>query len=251
MRLLVVDDNQAYAEMLRAILARSGYEVGVASSGAEGLDMVRRLRPALILLDLYMTDGDGDAVCRRLKAEPETAGIPVVMMSGGGRKDEEARCVAAGCDQFLTKPIRQAELLLAVASHLQAGMKSLRVDLRLPVVLESAGRRSTASSVNISLGGIFLEASHLLQPGTEMLLELVLPAPGGPQPLVVRGKVAWLNRPEAKIKRDLPAGMGIQFTKMTPEAQSALGLFLAAVAGGRPPSDFGAAAAAPSPPTTA
>lgn len=234
MRLLVVDDNQAYAEMLRALLVRGGYEVAVARSGAEALDMVRRARPALILLDLYMPDGDGDAVCRQIRADPETAGIAVLMMSGGGRKDEEARCVAAGCDQFLTKPIRQGELLLAVANHLHSGMKNIRVDLRVPVVLESGGQRWTASSVNISLGGMFLEMSRLFQPGTEMLLEFTLPSQAGPAALLIRGKVAWLNRPEAKIKRDLPGGMGVQFTKMAPEVQSALGLFLAAAAGHQP-----------------
>lgn len=227
MQILVVDDNRAYGEMLRAILARSGYDVRVAASGAAALDAVRRGRPSLVIMDLYMAGGDGDEVCRHLKADPETGSVPVVMMSAGGRKDEAERSVEAGCDEFLVKPIRQAELLLAVSRHLHGGIKNVRVNVRVPVALESGGTRSSATSVNVSLGGIFIEMSRLFQPGTEMLLEFALPGTT-PVPMLVRGKVAWLNRPEAKIKRDLPVGMGVEFTKMAPEAQNALGLFLAA-----------------------
>lgn len=230
MQILVVDDNQAYAEILRAMLTRSGYDVRLAGSGAAALDAVRRVRPALVVMDLYMPEGDGDEVCRALKADPETGTLPVIMMSAGGRKDEAERCVEAGCDEFLVKPIRQAELLLAVSRHLYGGMRNVRVDVRVPVSLESGGTRWDATSVNVSLGGIFIETPRLFQPGTEMLLEFTLPG-SPPVPMLVRGKVAWLNRPDAKIKRDLPVGMGVEFTKMAPETQNALGLFLGAAAG--------------------
>jgi CheY-like chemotaxis protein/Tfp pilus assembly protein PilZ len=227
MQVLVVDDNQSYAGMLRSLLTRSGYEVGTAGSVTEANDAIRRSRPGLVLIDLYMNEGDGDALCRRLKDDPETAGVPVIMMSAGGRKDEAVRCVEAGCDEFLVKPIRQAELLLSVSRHLHGGIKNVRIDVRVPVSLESGGTRWSATSVNLSLGGMFLEMPRLFQPGTEMLVDFTLPAPQ-PLAMLVRAKVAWLNRPEAKIKRDLPVGMGIEFTKMAPEAQSALGLYLAA-----------------------
>lgn len=237
MRILVVDDNQAYSEMLRAILARSGYDVQVAASGGAALEAVQRSRPALVLMDLYMSGGDGDETCRRLKADPETGTLPIIMMSAGGRKDEAERCVEAGCDEFLVKPIRQAELLVAVSRHLHGGIKNVRVNVRMPVALETGGTRLTATAANISLGGIFLETPRLFQPGTEMLLDFQLP--GTPAvPMLVRGKVAWTNRPEAKIKRDLPVGMGVEFTKMAPEHQNLLGLFLAAA------SSEGAAASA-------
>ncbi|HEX7127624.1 MAG TPA: response regulator, partial [Thermodesulfobacteriota bacterium] len=230
MQILVVDDNQAYAEILRAMLARSGYDVRLAASGAAALDAVRRTRPALVIMDLYMAEGDGDEACRALKADPETGTLPVIMMSAGGRKDEAERCVEAGCDEFLVKPIRQTELLLAVSRHLHGGIRNVRVDVRVPVSLESGGTRWAATSVNVSLGGIFIEMPRLFQPGTEMLLEFALPG-SPPVPMLVRGKVAWLNRPDAKIKRDLPVGMGVEFTKMAPEAQNALGLFLGAASG--------------------
>jgi uncharacterized protein (TIGR02266 family) len=227
MRILVVDDNQTYREILRGLLGQSGYEVETAASAAEAVDMVRRTRPALAIVDLYMPGGDGDALCRQIKADPDSRAIPVLMMSGGGRKDESRRCAEAGGDEFLVKPVRQAELLLAISRHLHARLRSLRVPVRVPVSIETAGVQAAATGIDLSLGGMFLETSQLLAPGTEVLLDFTVPAPAE-TPVVVRGEVAWLNEPRHRIKRDLPIGMGIQFTKMTPEAQGALGRFLAA-----------------------
>jgi CheY-like chemotaxis protein/Tfp pilus assembly protein PilZ len=228
MQVLVVDDNQTYREILRGLLAPGGYEVQTAASAAEALDAIRRTRPGLLLLDLYMPDGDGDALCRQLRADPRTGSLPILMMSGGGRKDEAERCGAAGCNEFLVKPIRQAELLQAICRHLYGRMRNVRISIRLPLTLESGGARSAASSVDLSLGGMFVETNHLLHPGTEMLVEFTLPRPAPAEPLLIRGEVAWLNQPTGKIKKDLPVGIGIQFTKMTPEAQTALALFLTA-----------------------
>lgn len=223
MRILVVDDNQTYREMLRGLLAPGGYDVDVAASAAEALDMVRRVRPALVLADLYMPGGDGDELCRRIKADPASRATPVLMMSGGGRKDESARCLAAGCDDFLVKPVRQAELLLTASRHMHARLRSLRPRVRVPVLLESAGERYAGLTVDLSLGGLFLETDAALAPGTEVLLEFSLPEAGL---LLVRAEVAWVNQPAAKIKKDLPVGLGMQFTKLTPEAQMALGRFI-------------------------
>lgn len=225
MRILVVDDNQTYREMLRGLLAQSGYEVEVAGSADEALDVVRRLRPGLVLTDLYMPGGDGDDLCRCLKSDPISRGTPVLLMSGGGRKDEAARCRAAGCDGFLVKPVRQAELLLAASRYMHARLRNLRPRVCVPVTLESAGARSTGQTVDVSLGGLFLETAHLLPPGTEALLEFTLPDVGL---VLVRSEVAWVNEPRARFKRDLPIGMGMQFTKVTPEAQLALGRFIEA-----------------------
>jgi uncharacterized protein (TIGR02266 family) len=229
MRILVVDDNQTYREILRGLLSQSGYEVETAGSAAEAVDTVRRRRPALALVDLYMPGGDGDALCRQLKADPGSRAMPVLMMSGGGRKDESQRCAEAGGDEFLVKPVRQAELLLAVSRHLHARLRNLRVAVRTPVVVETGGVQSTVQAVDLSLGGMFVETTQLLHPGTEVLLDFTVPPPAA-TPVLIRGEVAWLNDARAKIKRDLPVGMGLQFTKMTPEAQSALGRFLAAAA---------------------
>ncbi|HWP35239.1 MAG TPA: response regulator [Thermodesulfobacteriota bacterium] len=243
MHVLVADDNQTYAGLLQESLGRAGYRVGIVRSAAEAVETVRRVRPGLLLLDLYMPDGDGDVACRQLKADRETSATPIVMMSAGGRKDEAQRCLAAGCDEFLVKPIRHSELLLAVSRHLHGRYKNVRVPVRIPVTLESAGSRWPAASANLSMGGMFIEMSRLFQPGTEMVLEFPLPGPPAPRQLLVRGKVAWVNRPEAKIKRDLPGGVGVEFTKLSAEHLSALGMFVASWAEGT-----GAGAAPAEPP---
>src|SRR5919106_4521796 len=226
MGILVVDDNRTYREMLQALLTHNGYDVTVAGSAAKALDMVRRTRPSLLILDLYMPGGDGDALCRELKSDSESRATPIVMMSGGGRKDEARRCAQAGCDEFLVKPVRQAELLLAVARHLYERLRNLRVGLRVPVVIETGGVQATMPSVNLSLGGMFLETAHVLAPGTDVLAEFGLPGSEGAPPVLVRAEVAWLNESPGKLKKELPVGMGLQFTKVTPEVEGALGRYI-------------------------
>lgn len=226
MAILVVDDNRTYREMLRGLLAQSGYAVAVAASAPEALEMVRRGPPSLVILDLYMPGGDGDALCRQLKADAVSRKTPVIMISGGGRKDEARRCAEAGCDEFLVKPLRQAELLLAVSRHLHDRLRNLRVGVRVPVALESGGVQATVASVDLSLGGMFVETAHLLPPGTELLAEFSLPGAEEVVPVLVRAEVAWLNETRGKLKKDMPVGMGLQFTKVTPEAQTALGRYI-------------------------
>lgn len=228
MAILVVDDNRTYREMLRGLLAQSGYEVAAAASASEGLDMARRARPSLVILDLYMPEGDGDALCRELKADPELRATPVIMMSGGGRRDEARRCTEAGSDEFLVKPIRHAELLLAVSRHLHDRLCNHRIGARMPVTIETGGVQTTVGSVDLSLGGMFVETAHLFPPGTELLAEFVLPGAEGAPPVLVRAEVAWVNEAGGKLKRDMPVGMGLQFTKVTPEARSALGRYIEA-----------------------
>ena len=173
-----------------------------------------------------MPGGDGDALCRELRSDSESRATPIVMMSGGGRKDEARRCAQAGCDEFLVKPVRQAELLLAVARHLYERLRNLRVGLRVPVVIETGGVQATMPSVNLSLGGMFLETAHVLAPGTDVLAEFGLPGAEGAPPLLVRAEVAWLNESPGKLKKELPVGMGLQFTKVTPEVEGALGRYI-------------------------
>lgn len=223
MRILVVDDNRTYREMLRGLLAPGGYDVDMAGSAAEALDMLRGARPALVLADLYMPGGDGDDLCRRIKTDPASRGTPVLMMSAGGRRDESARCLAAGCDDFLVKPVRQAELLLAASRHMHSRLRNVRCRVRVPALLESAGRRHGGHTADLSLGGLFLETDAPLSPGTEVLLEFALPDAGL---VLVRAEVAWANQPAGRIKKELPVGLGMQFTKLTPEAQMALGGFI-------------------------
>ncbi len=118
-RILVVDDTPQNVKLLADLLTVKGYTVLTASSGAEALAVVARERPDLVLLDVVMPEMSGYEVCRRLRASPETALTPIVMVTALDPAGERVKGLEAGADDFLTKPIHQAELLVRVRSLLR------------------------------------------------------------------------------------------------------------------------------------
>jgi len=109
-RVLVVDDIAANLRLLEAKLVNEYYEVNVAPSGEEALALVREWMPDVVLLDVMMPGLDGYEVCRRLKAQPSTAHIPVVMVTALTEQAERVRGLEAGADDFLSKPVDDATL---------------------------------------------------------------------------------------------------------------------------------------------
>jgi DNA-binding response OmpR family regulator/GGDEF domain-containing protein len=118
-KVLVVDDTPMNVTVLAAMLSKNGYQVVTAASGSEGLAKVESEKPDLVLLDVMMPDLDGYSVCRAIRANPETAILPVVMVTALDPAKERVKGLEAGADDFLTKPIHQIELFTRVRSLLR------------------------------------------------------------------------------------------------------------------------------------
>jgi CheY-like chemotaxis protein len=116
--ILVVDDDDDIRSLLRAMLERGAHRVLEAVDGEEALGLIARALPDLILLDVNMPYLDGPAVCRRIKADAATWGVPVLMLTAAAQAEDRRRCLDAGADGYLTKPFSPLALLDLLDAHL-------------------------------------------------------------------------------------------------------------------------------------
>ncbi len=115
---LIVDDLPENIEILGTVLRKNKYKVAVAMNGEEALAISRKIIPGLILLDISMPGMDGLAVCRALKENPLTAGIPVIFVTAKAEGEDVVKGFAAGAVDYITKPFRSPELLMRVKTHI-------------------------------------------------------------------------------------------------------------------------------------
>lgn len=118
-KVLIADDNHQNCELLDAYLADEGYEIAMAHDGQQTLDKVASWHPDLILLDIMMPKLSGYEVCQRLKKDEPTGKIPILMVTALNETGDIEKAVAAGCDDFLTKPVNHLELKTRVRSLLR------------------------------------------------------------------------------------------------------------------------------------
>ncbi len=168
---LVVDDISSHRELLRDFLEPSGFSVIEAEDGDEALVGLEALRPDVVLLDMIMPRMDGVEVCRRIKANPHTAPVPVIMVTSLGERKDRIKGIEAGATGFLTKPIDRQEVILKIRNAVSSKrlydrahatcdrlleLQRLRDDLTHMIVHDL---RSPLSGVMVSL--------HLLEMGLD------------------------------------------------------------------------------------
>ena len=117
-KILYVEDNDDNVYMLSRRLKRKGFEVIVAGDGEQGMAMARTEAPALILMDLSLPVLNGWEATQRLKASPDTAGIPIIALSAHAMASDREKALAVGCDDFDTKPVVLERLLSKILAFL-------------------------------------------------------------------------------------------------------------------------------------
>ena len=117
-KILIVEDNEMNRDMLSRRLLKRGYEVAIAVDGEQGLVMARAESPALILMDMSLPGLDGWEVSRRLKADVQTKDIGIIAITAHAMAGDREKALAAGCDDFDTKPIELTRLLAKIEALL-------------------------------------------------------------------------------------------------------------------------------------
>jgi CheY-like chemotaxis protein len=110
-KILLVEDNEMNRDMLSRRLIRQGYEVLLAYNGVRGIQMAESERPDLVLMDMSLPELDGWEATQRLKADPATCAIPIIALTAHAMAADKEKALAAGCDDYDTKPIELSRLL--------------------------------------------------------------------------------------------------------------------------------------------
>lgn len=120
-KILIAEDEPNIVISLEFLLTGAGYEVAVARNGAEAIDLTKKLRPDLVVLDVMLPSVNGFEVCRQLRRNPATRDIRILMLTARGRESEMEKGMTAGANAYMTKPFATKDLVETVAGLLGAG----------------------------------------------------------------------------------------------------------------------------------
>ena len=148
-RVLVVDDDLALAEMLGIVLRGEGFEPIFCSDGSEALEVFRKSRPDIVLLDLMLPGKDGVDVCRLIRAE---SGTPIVMLTAKSDTVDVVVGLEAGADDYIVKPFKPKELVARVRARMRRSEDSAPAELHIAdLIIDVAGHSVRRGELNLSL----------------------------------------------------------------------------------------------------
>ena len=179
----IVEDETALVTLLRYNLEREGYRVAAAYDGDEAMVMAQEERPDLVLLDWMLPLTSGLEVCRRLRRQPETRDIPILMLTARGEEADRIRGLDSGADDYVTKPFSPAELIARIRAVLRRSQPQIASETLsfADLTMDLAGHRVRRNGRDLHLGPTeFRLLRHLLQhPGRVFSREQLLDAVWG------------------------------------------------------------------------
>lgn len=120
-KVVLIEDEPDIAEVIEYNLSREGYKVFLAYNGLEGLETVKRERPDVVLLDLMLPELDGIEICRRIRENPMTRSLPIIMVTAKGEESDVVLGLELGADDYVTKPFSPRELVARIKAVLRRG----------------------------------------------------------------------------------------------------------------------------------
>ena len=181
-KILVVDDEPDAVDLIEFNLKAAGYDVVTAADGAEALKKAKSILPALVLLDIMLPEVDGLEVCKILRRDPATAGIPIIMLTAKAAEIDRILGLELGADDYITKPFSPRELILRVKKMLQRGQSvqqkadqmrfgELLIDIPRHLVA-MAGKRIELTATEFKLLTVLAERRGRVQSREQLLQDV-------------------------------------------------------------------------------
>jgi CheY-like chemotaxis protein len=208
------------------MLKRRDVEVQTATSGLEALDKAREMKPDLIFLDLYMPDLNGDEVCRKLKADPRTDSVPVVILTSEDAEESRSACYSAGCDDYITKPISSDVLQATLEKHFKERLRRhVRASVSIPCVIHSDKERKDGTMLSLSPYGAFVRISPLPLPGQTHTINFLIP--GIDEEILLDASPVW----NQSISEDNMEGSGFEFQNVAEDQFERISRYVTSIVG--------------------
>lgn len=221
-KILLVDDVKVFLEVQKEFLRPSPVKVLMAKNGAAALEVVRKEKPDLVVMNVEMPVMDGITCCRLIKGDAQLRSIPVILISSDGSQEVADASHRAGCEMFLKKPVFGREFLNMAHAFVPAvERRRPRVPCRVPVTVQVDGRTFEGITWEIGMNGLYVVAEGDVAQGSDVVTSFRLPT-NTYAVTVARGRVAWTNPPDALSPTALPAGFGVEFREITGEGVSHL-----------------------------
>ena len=163
-RILIVEDEPALVELLTYNLEKPGFRPSVARDGEEALLAVREQRPDLIVLDWMLPYVSGIEICRRLRRDPQTRALPIIILTARGEESDRVRGLEAGADDYVVKPFSPTELIARIRVVLRRTSPALGAEILsyADIAIDLAAHRVTRNGHNVHLGPTEFRLLHYL-----------------------------------------------------------------------------------------
>jgi CheY-like chemotaxis protein len=217
-KVLLVDDVAFFRDIMRDYFRRTPVTLLFAESGQEAVETAARECPDLIYMDVAMPVLSGIEACRQLKAKPQLASIPVLLIFTPDRDASEEEVRAAGCEDCLKKPFGREDFLNLGHRYLyHIERRERRVPCQMTVDYVIGGKSYRGRGIDISMNGLYVESREEIPPQKSIELGFSLPTVS-PRRVSARGKISWVNQGFPRKNLNLPQGFGVEITSIDPES---------------------------------
>ncbi|MFQ5329383.1 MAG: response regulator [Thermodesulfobacteriota bacterium] len=224
-KVLLVDDIRLFLEIEQTLLNRPDITIFTATSGEEAIQIHERENVDVILLDLLMPGMDGETVCKHIRADSRLMGVSIIMVTTSTSPEDIERCIEAGANDYILKPINPTELLTKFQRYVKVAQRwDLRILTRMDVSVADQDSMGSfmGNTVNISSSGVLVECTHNLDVGDAVSCSFSLP--GNTSTITSTGEVVRskeINHTQSRITR-----YGIRFLDIGEEEQNMIESFI-------------------------
>ena len=220
-RILIVENSQSFIQVVSEFFKTSGYDFLAATNGIDAIKVIGESSPDLVLMDLYMSGMNGDECCKKIKSNPSTKGVPVIIVTPSDKAEDIEKCKNSGCDDYITKPVSMISLIKKLKQFLPIPPRRYKRAPMCTTVKYYFGDQEYAGVIfSISEGGLFIKGEKVLE--KESKVRVIFDIPQIAKHIEIEGKVVWDTNERDQIPGVMSHGFGMEFLSIDEKGAEAI-----------------------------